>query len=168
MTQPDRPLALDLATVTGWACGAREERPAYGAIRLAGEGRFPRYAAVLDWLQDAHQVHRFTRIVAEAPMAAGDFRGVDAAVLGIGLAEHVGFWAWDNAVPFATVVVGTARKSVLGRGSFPRGMAKGIVLDWCRGQGFEPADDNAADAIVLWCHATGWHRQPALIAGDAA
>lgn len=153
-------LALDLASCTGWCVGAPDSPPRYGSVRLEGRERPARYAALLEWLDDAHQVHGFDRLVCEAPMVSGDFSGRDAALLALGFAAHVELWCWDNTVrQLPSVVVGTARKSVLGRGSFGKGLAKGVVMDWCRRQGFAPGDDNAGDAIVLWHHATGYRRQ---------
>jgi hypothetical protein len=152
-------LALDLATVTGWCVGAAAARPAHGSVALRGQDRCARYAALMDWLWDALALHGFTRVVLEAPMVTGDFRGRDAALLAIGLSEHVAFWCWDRSIRCELVAVGTARKAVLGRGSFAKGTAKGVVLDWCRREGFTPSDDNAADAILLWHHATGYRAQ---------
>lgn len=98
-------------------------------------------------------------------MVSGDFSGRDAALLALGFAAHVELWCWDNGVrQIPSVPVGTARKAVLGRGSFAKGTAKGVVLDWARREGFEPGDDNAADALLLWHHATGYRRQRELAA----
>lgn len=158
-------LALDLATTVGWTVGSPGEPPRYGSVRLEGRERAPRYGALLDWLDDARRVHGVTEVVAEAPMVTGDFAGRDAALLALGLAAHLEFWCWDNGIrQRQSVVVGTARKAVLGRGSFARGTAKAVVLDWCRREGFEPGDDNSADAILLWSYATGYRRQRELAA----
>lgn len=157
-------LALDLATRSGWACGAAGGPPAYGAFVLGGADRAARYAALLDWLDDAAKVHAPERIVAEAPMVTGDFRGRDAALLALGFMAHLELWAWDRAMPLQLVHSGTARKGVLGRGSFERGTAKTVVMDWARREGFSPACDNAADALLLWHHATGYRARRELVA----
>ncbi|MBX9697901.1 MAG: hypothetical protein K2X74_00635 [Acetobacteraceae bacterium] len=153
-------LALDLATTFGWCVGAHDAPPRYGSVRLVGRERAPRYAALLEWLDDARRVHGFAELVAEAPMVSGDFAGRDAALLALGLAAHVELWCWDAGIrQRPSVVVGTARKAVLGRGSFARGTAKAVVMDWARREGMEPGDDNAADACLLWHYATGYRRQ---------
>ncbi len=153
-------LALDLASTVGWCVGAADRPPRYGSVRLDGQGRAPRYAALLDWLDDAHGVHGFEDLVCEAPLVTGDFSGRDAALLALGFAAHVELWCWDNGVrQLPSVVVGTARKGVLGRGSFAKGTAKAVVMDWARAEGFAPGDDNAADALLLWHFATGYRRQ---------
>lgn len=155
-------LALDLATVTGWCVGAPGARPAYGSIRLDGRERAARYGALLDWLDDAAKIYRFQRVLFEAPMVTGDFRGRDAALLALGLAAHLEFWCWDEGVRCADVHSGTARKAVLGKGGgWGPGGAKPVVIEWCRRQGFRPQDDNAADAILLWHHATGYRQAAA-------
>lgn len=150
---PGAVLALDMATRLGWACGAPRARPAYGSVLLSGRERPARYAAFLDWLAAAARIHRPARIVAEAPLASGDFAGRDAALLALGFMAHLETWAWDRSLPLELVAAGTARKAVLGRGSFARGTAKVVVTDWARREGFDPKDDNAADALVLWHYA---------------
>lgn len=153
-------LALDLGTRMGWCVTGPDGLPRHGSVLLEGRERPARYAALLDWLDDARGVHGFTELVCEAPLISGDFAGKDAALLALGFAAHVELWCWDNAVrQRQSVVVGTARKAVLGRGSFAKGTAKGVVLDWARREGFEPGDDNAADSLLLWAYATGYRRQ---------
>lgn len=152
-------LGLDLARTFGWACGAKTSRPVIGSVRLEGRDRPAVYAGLLDWLDDARAVHGFVRVVAEAPMVTGDFRGRDAALMAIGLGEFVGWWCWENSIPFEQVHVGTARKAVLGRGNFAAGTAKGIVMDWCRREGLDVSGHDAADAALLWAYATGYRRQ---------
>lgn len=149
-------LALDLATVTGWACGAPDARPVHGSVVLRGQDRCARYAALMDWLWDAQKVHGFVRVVAEAP---GNYRSRDALIQAIGLAEHAAFWCWDRSIPFRLEPSATSRKAVIGRGTFPIGAAKDAVAQWCRGEGYTPGDDNAADAILIWHHATGYRAQ---------
>jgi Holliday junction resolvasome RuvABC endonuclease subunit len=156
-------LTLDLGTTAGWAVGTPPARPICGAIRLHGQARAPRYAALLEWLDDACEVHGVGSVVFEAPLVSGDFKGADAARLALGLAAHLELWAWDRSLPLREVAVGTARKAVLGRGTFAKGTAKGIVMDWAAREGFEPPTNDAADALVLWAYETGWHRQPSLI-----
>ena len=155
-------LALDLATTSGWAVGAAGQLPRIGSWRLSDAIRPARYGALLDSLDDLRQVAGFDAVVCEAPLVSGDFRGADAARLALGLAAHVEFWCWDHGIAWREEHVGTARKAVLGRGTFGKGLAKAAVLDWCRREGLEPRDDNAADAALLWAHETGWHRQRAL------
>lgn len=116
-------------------------------------------AALLDWLDDALAVHRFSRVVAEAAMVTGDFRGRDAALMAIEMHGFAAWWCWDRSIPFEQVHVGTARKAVLGRGTFAKGTSKAVVLDWCAREGLDVHGHDAADAALLWAYATGYRRQ---------
>ena len=158
-------LDLDLARRTGWAVGPVGARPRAGAVQLEGASHGAVYMALIGWLDDFLAVHGFGEVVCEAPLVSGDFSSQNAAEMALGLAAHVASWCFDNGVSYARVHVQTARKDVLGRGTFAKGMSKAAVLAWAREQGFTPATDDAADALVVWAHATGWHRQPALLSG---
>jgi hypothetical protein len=145
-------LALDLATVTGWAIGPLGAAPVYGSIQLGGPSRAARYAALLDWLDDAQRVHGpIGEIFVEAALIHG--AGLDRARLALGLLAHLELWGFDNGARILDEMPATTRREMLGRGTFPKGEAKAAVMAWCRERGFSPADDNAADALVLWCRA---------------
>jgi Holliday junction resolvasome RuvABC endonuclease subunit len=161
-------LGLDLASTVGWACGAAGERPRLGSVKLGGPTRAARYAAFLEWLDDAAATYGVASVVFEAPFVGGDFKGADAARMALGLVAHLDLWAWDNAIPLAEVHVGTARKDVLGRGNFPKGTSKAVVLDWARAEGFDPPTHDAADALVVWAHHTGWRRRHTALLGARA
>ena len=155
----DAPMALDLARSTGWTCGAAGSVPAVGEVLFSSRERPAVMAALMDWLDDARAVHGFTRIVAEAPMVTGDFRGRDAALMAIEMHGFVSYWCWENAIPFRQEHVGTVRKAVLGRGNFARGAAKLAVISWCEREGIPIGGHDAADAALLWAYATGYRRQ---------
>lgn len=155
-------LTLDMARRAGWCVGAPGAKPRYGSVALGGASRGAVYASLHEFLDDARKVHGFTRIVAEAPLGPQAQRSEDAALLLFGFRAHLDLWAYDNAMPTEFVPFHEPRGTVLGRSNFPRGQAKIAVMTWCEAHGFSPADDNAADAIVLWHHATGWRRQPEL------
>lgn len=162
-------LALDLATTAGWAIGRPGERPRSGVIQLQGQARAARFAALLEWLDDMATVEGgLTKVAVEAALSDHNFRSIEAGRLALGFVAHLELWCWDEGVPLEEVHVQTARKAVLGRGVFPKGEAKENVLTWAREQGFEPATDDQADALVTWHYATGWRRQPALSVVRAA
>lgn len=159
-------LALDIATVFGWCLGT--DAPAYGSVRLGGQDRPAKYAAMLQWLDDQHALHpAIAEIAVEAPINALQMSGHDAAVMTLGLHAHLELWCWDHGIRLTPVAASSARKVVIGKGSFPRGMAKPAVMGWCRENGLAPRDDNAADAIVLWAYRSGWRGSADLI-GSAA
>lgn len=145
-------MTLDLATRTGWCCGIPGQRPRFGVQKLGGTSRAQVYSSLLAFLDQSLQVHQFGELVIEAPLVRGEHSGIEAGRRAIGMVEHVTLFAYDNSIPLSEEHVGSTRKAVLGRGTFPKGEAKGEVLAWCRQNGFEPPDDNAADALVLWKH----------------
>lgn len=157
-----RILALDIARKLGWAAGEAGARPHYGSVALGGQNRAQVYASLLDYLDDAIRLHRPARIVAEAPLSHMAHRSEDVAFLLYGFKAHLELFAYDRSIPLDFVPFHQPRSAVLGRANFPKGQAKVAVMAWCEGHDFSPADDNAADALILWHHATGWKRQPDL------
>ena len=147
-------LALDLARNTGWAYGLPG-----AAIPFCGTWRLPpfemqaaSFCALADKLDSFFTAHGVKLLVLEAPVPTGSKRGINAARQQLGLAaaaEMAAHWADVRAVEEN---VSSARKSVLGRGMFPKGEAKKHVTEWCSSMNFKPPDDNAADALLLWFH----------------
>lgn len=146
-------LALDLARRLGWAAGVPGDRPRSGVVQLRGQSHGEVYAALGNWLDDARLVHQPASLVYEAPLIGGQHSGINAARLALGMVAIVEQFCWDNSIDCLEEHVSRTRKEVLGRGSFPKGTAKAEVMAWVRAQGFDVADDNQADSIVLWLHA---------------
>jgi hypothetical protein len=146
-------LTLDLAKRVGWAAGLPGARPRYGAVQLRGTCHGEIYAALGNWLDDARQVHQPQTIVYEAPLVTGQHSGIAAGRLALGMVAIVEQFCWDNSIRCLEEHVQRTRKEVIGRGNFPRGTAKLEVLRWLNARGYEVADDNAGDALVLWLHA---------------
>lgn len=144
-----RVLALDLATVTGWAAGDTASRPACGSVRLVGGAPVDRWLALWDWLDAAITIHDPREIVFEAPLVRSD----NAARTLIGLSVVVELVARERSVRCTESNIAHTRKQIIGRGTFPKGEAKGAVVAWAKAEGFDPPDDNAADALVLWHYA---------------
>lgn len=149
---PGTILAIDAARTTGWCAGVPGQRPHYGAVTLRGITHGATYAAFVDWLEDAIRLHDPAEIVVEAPLHSGGHLGQDAATLALGFLAHLELVCHDRSIRLLTEHVQTTRKQVIGRGHFPKGTAKAEVIAWCRAQGFDPPDDNSADALVLWKH----------------
>ena len=142
-------LALDLGTTTGWAL-----RTAHGLItsgtvsfrpsRYDGGGmRYLRFRGWLDHLAgDA------------GPISAIHFEevrrhvGTDAAHVYGGLLATLTAWAENMAIAYQGVPVGTIKRHATGKGN----ANKDAMIDAVRARGFNPADDNEADAIaiLLW------------------
>jgi len=145
-------LCLDLARRLGWCAGVPGARPHYGVVELRGHTHGAVYAALVDWIEDAIRLHQPAEIVAEAPLVRGQHQGMDAGRLALGMIAHLELVAHDHGIRLLEEHVSRTRKAVMGRGNFAKGTAKDEVLAWCRAQGYEPPDHNAADAVVLWRH----------------
>lgn len=164
MPAPGGILAVDLSTLTGWCYGsASGNAPEWGVWRLPGMKNLGRcWVELQNKLEDFMSVTRPALLVFATPLAANQ----TTARLLLGLAAHAESSAYRLKVQTAEVTESTARKEVLGRGSFTvrdadgvpiRGegskVAKAMALDWCQRQGWDVADHNAADACVVWEYA---------------
>ena len=146
-------LALDLGTTTGFAL-----RGADGAI-TSGTAEFR-----LDrWQSGGMRFLRFKHWLTEIKHQAG---GVDLVVYeqvrrhaGVDAAHAFGGWlailtAWcdHHGIAYQGVPVGTIKRHVTGKGNAD----KAAVIAAIRARGFNPADDNEADAlaILLWATET--------------
>lgn len=144
-------LALDLGTCTGWCAGKLGERPRFGQLNLASQEYVVRAAKLRNWMDAWEALNgRFTAIAVEAPLIAGQ-KSQAALAVTMALYWTLALWAYDAEIPLAETASQTARKMVIGRGTFPRGEAKDHVMAFCRTAGYEIGEQhNAADALVLW------------------
>lgn len=151
-------LALDLASTVGWARGAPGGKVVSGSVRLApaGASTAEKSAAMIRWLTPQLKI-RPRLLVIEAPMApsqmAGKTNAKTARVL-LGLpfvVEGVAYLSGVHSIREANVQ--DVRKHFIGRRTVPNGQAKSVVIAECRRRGYEPADDNEADALALWSYA---------------
>jgi Holliday junction resolvasome RuvABC endonuclease subunit len=142
-------LALDLGTTTGWALRAASGLITSGTVsfrpsRYDGGGmRYVRFRAWLD------------QLAADAgPISAIHFEevrrhiGTDAAHLYGGFLATLTACCEQRGVAYQGVPVGTIKRHVTGKGNAD----KAAVIAAIRARGFDPADDNEADAlaILLW------------------
>jgi hypothetical protein len=76
--------------------------------------------------------------------------------LRLGLLPHLTAWAKMFKIPYRGVPVGTIKRHVTGRGNAD----KEAVIAAVRALGFDPADDNEADALALlhWALGSGGRR----------
>lgn len=149
-------LFLDIATKTGWAEGLPGERPVSGTYRLAPEGAKPAaiFGGMLAFLGARLTAFRYRMIVYEAPMDPRHMTtNINTARVLLGLpavVEAVAHQTGHHAIREASVH--DVRKHLLG-GRPPNGEAKAAVIAAVRGLGFDPTDDNEADAIAGWAYA---------------
>lgn len=147
-------LALDLGTTTGWAM-----RLADGAIfsgtmtfrpgRYEGGGmRFLRFVAGLEDL--AARTHHMDAVYFEEVRRHA---GTDAAHIYGGFLAHLSAWCEKRKLPYQGVPVGTIKRHLTGKGNAD----KAAMIAAVTALGFNPKDDNEADAIAIlrWAIDTG-------------
>ncbi|HQT03380.1 MAG TPA: hypothetical protein PLU46_00170 [Thiotrichales bacterium] len=138
-------LALDLGTTTGWALtqngqihsGSQSFKPQ----RFDGGGM--RYLRFQRWLNELNQV--------ENPIAMVVFEEVRRHVSTDSAHAYGGFmatltsWCEAQKIPYQGVPVGTIKKHATGKGN----ASKEEMIAAARAKGFNPSDDNQADALAL-------------------
>jgi hypothetical protein len=139
-------LALDLGQRTGWAVRNSDGAIASGTVefkpgRFEGGGMvFLRFRA---WLQEVDETAGGIGAVYFEEVRF--HRGVTAAHAYGGFLAHLTAWAEMFKIPYRGVPVGTIKRHVTGRGNAD----KDAVIAAVRALGFDPADDNEADALAL-------------------
>jgi hypothetical protein len=139
-------LALDLGQKTGWAVRNGDGAIASGTAefkpgRFEGGGMvFLRFRA---WLQEVDETAG--GIGAMYFEEVRSHRGVAAAHAYGGFLAHPTAWAEANMIPYRGVPVATIKRHVTGKGNAD----KEAVIAAVRALGFEPVDDNEADALAL-------------------
>ena len=139
-------LALDLGTTMGWAL-QRDGLTLSGTVDLKPrrfEGGGMRYLRFAGWLQEVAGDR-------ESPPGAIYFEEVrrhaatDAAHIYGGLMATLTAWCEQRGVPYQGVPVGTIKKHATGKGN----ASKDMMIAAARGRGFDPRDDNEADALAI-------------------
>lgn len=150
-------LFLDLATTLGWAEGVPGEKPRYGGHRLAPPSSAQRavFGGMIQWLGTRLQAFRPRVVVYEAPRDPrhmGKATNFDTARSLIGLCAVVeGVCDRMGVYDVREADVNEIRKHFLPAGSPRTGSAvKRAVIQQCRRFGYDPADDNVADALAGW------------------
>lgn len=148
-------LALDLASVTGWACGEPGGSLEHGTIRFASSGACHEaiFARAYQWMNGMIGVHMPTLVVWEAPLPTSFRRGStnsDTTSLLFGLPAVIGAAAYENRV-FDIRKADTRDVRLHFIGCNPkRTKAKPMVIRQCRAMGWDVSDDNEADALATW------------------
>ncbi len=147
-------LCLDLGTSTGWAL-----RNEYGSI-ISGTAQFKprrfegggmRYLRFKRWLTETKSVTGAVSAVYFEEVRR--HVGVDAAHAYGGFLAHLTAWCEHHSIPYAGVPVGTIKRFITGKGNAD----KEAVIAAVKAKGFNPVDDNEADAIalLLWALSNG-------------
>ncbi|WMT90120.1 hypothetical protein [Pelagibacterium sp. H642] len=167
-------MALDVATVTGWAVGEIGSKPLSGALRFAGKGTaHPRlWLKAMIWMHDQLKIHRPDVVYMEAAINSASLEGKSnptTFVLLNGL-QAVLATAVESRLPVSakTIKVNTVRKHFLGAGNIPGKVAKPMAKAKCIELGW--VDDDASfdrcDALAVWaaaCEIEQATRRPALM-----
>ena len=123
-------LSLDLSLRVGWAYGRGFDRPLHGVWALG---------------KTAIAVHSPDLIIMEAPLPPQAQTAAISARLQFGLAAICEMIASERGVRCEEEAAHVVRKLVFGRAR----VEKETVVQWCREQGWQPADHNDADALAL-------------------
>ena len=139
-------LALDLGTVTGWALATRDGTITSGSQSFRPqrfEGGGMRFLRFKRWLTEVKQcAAAIDQVVFEEVRRHA---GVDAAHAYGGFMGQLTAWCEHHGIPYRGVPVGTIKRHATGRGN----ASKDQVIAAMRRRGYDPADDNEADALAI-------------------
>lgn len=144
-------LALDLGTTTGWATRSPDGIVSSGTATFK-PGRYDgggmRYLRFSRWLCEiADAIGPITEIHFEEVRRHA---GTDAAHVHGGLLATLTSWAEVREIPYGGTPVGTIKRHFTGNGA----ASKDAMIAAAKARGFNPSDDNEADALGLLCWAT--------------
>ncbi|MFW8566172.1 crossover junction endodeoxyribonuclease RuvC [Orrella sp. 11846] len=139
-------LALDLGTTTGWALLRADGRIDSGSQSFRPdrfEGGGMRYLRFRRWLTDLK--NRTEGLHAVFFEEVRRHAGVDAAHAYGGFLAHLSAWCEHHQIPYQGVPVGTIKKHATGKGN----ASKAQMIAAVQQLGFDPKDDNEADALAI-------------------
>lgn len=146
-------LALDFGSTTGWALSAADGAIVSGTMSFRPsryEGGGMRFLRFKSWLNEiANRVGQIGTVHFEEVRR---HVGTDAAHLYGGFLAHLSAWCEVQKIPYQGAPVGTIKRFIAGKGNAD----KQAVIAAVRARGFNPSDDNEADAlaILLWAMET--------------
>ena len=139
-------LALDLGTKTGWAISLENKQINSGTIEFKPsrfEGGGMRYLRFKKWLEEINQLtNGVDRVYFEEVRR---HIGVDAAHAYGGFLAYLTSWCEEKKIPYLGIPVKTIKKHITGNGN----CKKDAVIEAVKKLGFNPVDDNEADALAL-------------------
>jgi len=147
-------LALDLGTTTGWSLCSRDGLVSSGSESFKPqrfEGGGMRYLRFKRWLTDIKQCAGDLDLVVLEEVRR--HAGVDAAHAYGGFLATLTAWCEHHQIAYQGVPVGTIKKHATGKGN----AGKAEMIAAAKARGFDPSDDNEADALALldWALAQG-------------
>ena len=144
-------LALDLATKTGWAFGEMDAEPEYGTLELPGGSKNlgPFLHTFSNWLDAALHKMIPEYIVYELPVLPKTTNPTTVIKLN-SLAGHTELLAHLSKIHCRGARNSTVMKHFTGNGGGKRDDRKARCINACLNRGWEPEDDNQADALAIW------------------
>ena len=139
-------LALDLGTTTGWAVRTARCRILHGTAEFRSsrfEGGGMRYLRFGKWFDQTLEITG--GIDAVYYEAVRRHLGTDASHVYGGLLATLTAWCEARGIPYQGVAVGTIKRFATGKGNAD----KAAMIAAARERGFEPVDDNEADALAI-------------------
>lgn len=150
-------LALDLASQTGWALGRVYDRiPQSGSIRFAPKGASLGmvFSECRKWLKNFLIYNPGIEVIVfEAPMVPSHMIGntnANTIRMLIGLTAVIEEATYQMGYDVREARVSDVRYHFLLKVRVKRAAAKVMTIAACRRLGWNPCDDNAADALALW------------------
>jgi Holliday junction resolvasome RuvABC endonuclease subunit len=148
-------LALDLATTTGYALLRADERIESGAVKFAPKAKDTpgaRWIKFTTWLGEMVAAHpNIALVVYEDVVFIGGPGGAYACQVYGGFVALMQMFFDRRGIPYIGHGVPEVKKKWTGRGD----AKKDEMIARCKELGFNPTDDNEADAIALLHVATG-------------
>lgn len=138
-------LALDLGTKTGWAIKSQNQITS-GTIEFKPsrfEGGGMRYLRFQKWLEEINQLTNGINQVYFEEVRR--HLGVDAAHAYGGFLAYLTGWCEEKKIPYLGIPVKAIKKHITGNGNSKKELVKQAV----KNLGFDPSDDNEADALAL-------------------
>jgi hypothetical protein len=171
MRAPGNILALDIAACTGWALDADDidasDNPQFGSVKFPGSLGF-RLLALEGWLTRFMTDRKVRTLAVEMPIPAMGNTTMENQLWAYGAHAIVRKVAAHKRVPVMVVAVQTWRVFFCGYAKAPfknpdtgeimagrenankrRKWIKDKTIAACRAKGWDPQDDNAADALGL-------------------
>jgi hypothetical protein len=151
-------LALDLATITGWARGVPGSIPTCGIIKFGNSdaSASATFAGALRWFSEFLKADKLpTAIMLESMLPPGAMKGETNRAARDRLA---GLHGVIRAVAHCRGVFDIAEIDVLAvRQHFcgARNVGKNVVYERCKTLGYPVNDLNASDACAIWSYACG-------------
>ncbi|MEP3248079.1 MAG: hypothetical protein ABJN40_05830 [Sneathiella sp.] len=138
-------LALDLGTKMGFAFTNGSSAIVSGTVSFAIDKRYEgggvRYVRFRKWLEEMEGIGIEMVVFEEVRRHVG----TTAAHVYGGFLACLTEWCEINEIPYTGIPVGTIKKFATGKGN----AGKDAMIDAARSWGFEPVDDNEADALAL-------------------